>query len=60
MFEYLGNRDSLVHISVQHLPDQVDASFGERDKRYPKRVVENLAGFVKGVLLVHDRVQQDA
>lgn len=59
MLHHLRDSQPLVDITVQHPPDQIDAVLGERDKRDPERVVEDLVDVVERVLLVDYRVQQD-
>lgn len=59
MFEHLSNGEPVVDIAVQHLADQVDAFFRERQEGYAQRVVEDFVDVVERVLLVDDGIQQN-
>jgi hypothetical protein len=51
--------DPFIHISIQHLADQIDAPFGKWEERYSQRVIQNFVDVVEWVLLVDDRVEQN-
>lgn len=48
-----------LHVSVQHLADQVDAVLAHH-VRHSQVMVHDFVNRVKGVFLVHDGVEQDA
>lgn len=50
---------SLLHITVKHTPDQIDALVTER-VRDSQVAVHNLVNAVKRVLLVDDGIQEDS
>lgn len=60
MFHNFRDRQSIVDIAVQHLPDQVDTIFGEGKEGHPQGVVENLIDVVERVLFVDDGVEQNS
>jgi hypothetical protein len=51
-----SSRDSepIINISIEHIPDQVDAVLGEGEERNTKRMVENLINVVEGIFLIYD------
>lgn len=59
MFQNLCNCDPLIDVSVQHASDKVDTGFAH-DIWYAQVVVHDLVDAVEGVLLVDDRVKQNA
>lgn len=59
MVHHLRNRQPVVHVTVQHLADQVDAVFGKRKERNAKWVVKDFVDVVEWILLVHNCVQED-
>lgn len=58
VLEHLSNGQTVVDVAVQHLADQINASFREGKEGDTEGVVENLVNIVEWVLLVDDRVQQ--
>lgn len=59
MIQNLTDSDSLIHVSIQHKPDEVDALLAH-DVWHAQVVVHDLVDAVERVLLVHDRVEQDS
>ena len=59
MLEDLADGDALLHVAVQHEPDQVDALLAH-DPGDAQVVVHDLVNGVEGVFLVDDGVEQDA
>ena len=59
MFHHLSDSQPLVNITIQHLADQIDAVFGERDEGDSEWMVENLVDVVERVFLVDDRVEKN-
>ena len=59
MLEYRLDPDSPLDVSIQHLPDQINTVLAH-DIRYPQIVVHDLVYTIEWVLLVDNRVKQDA
>ena len=59
MFQYLGDRNSLLNIAVQHQPHEINALFGH-DPWHSKIMVHDLVDAIERVLFVDDGVEQDA
>lgn len=60
MLEDFSDGQTVVNITVQHFADQVDAGFREGEEGNAEGMVEDLIDVVEWVLLVDNRVQQDA
>lgn len=54
------NGKPVVDIAIQHLADQVNAVFGEREEWDAQRMVKDFVNIVERVFFVYDRVQQDS
>lgn len=59
MFHNLTDRQSLIHIPVQHRLDQFNARI-THDPRDPQFMIHDLVNAVEGVFLVDEGVEQDA
>ena len=59
MFDYLRNIKSLRDVAVKHIPDEIDTIVAD-GVRYPKVAVHYFVDAVERVLLVDDRVEEDA
>lgn len=59
MLEHLGDGQTVVDVTVQHLADQINAGFGKGKERDAEGVIEDLVDVVEWVLLVDNCVQQD-
>lgn len=57
VLEHLGDCQTAVHVAVEHLADQIDAIFGEREKGDSDWVVENLVHTVERILFVDNGVE---
>jgi hypothetical protein len=60
MLNNLCNRQSLIHIPIQHFLDQINAVFRERHKGYPQRVIQDLVDVVEGIFFINDGVKEDS
>lgn len=58
MLQNLPNSNPLIDIPIQHHPDQINGCLAH-NIRNSKIVVHDLVDAIKGVLFVHDGVQQD-
>lgn len=54
------DRKPIVDISIQHLANEVDAVFRERQKRDAQRVVKDFVNVVERVFFIDDCVQEDS
>lgn len=59
MIQYLANRDSLLHISIQHQPYQINTLLAHYP-RHAQIMIHDFVNRVEGVLLVDNSVEQDS
>jgi hypothetical protein len=58
--ENFGDRDPFINISIEHLADQIYATFGKRQEGYSKWVIQNFVDIIERILFVDDSVEQNA
>lgn len=60
MLNNFRDRKPIVDIAIQHFANEINAVFGERQKRDAQRVVKDFVNVVERVFFIDNRVQEDA
>lgn len=58
MVEDILDANTPLHVSVEHLPNEIQAVLAH-DVRHAQVVIHNLIDTIERILFVHDRVQED-
>ena len=59
MLHDFSNGVTIIDITIEHFPNQIDAFLRERQEGNAQRVVQDLVDVVEWVLFVHNGVEED-